>query len=407
MAFALRLLPRLSTRDGDYLETGYSLFYHVTESLLSGRGFCVDNWMGVKCALWPPVYPLFLAVATLGGRFGWTVVIAQALIGTGTAFISYLLAKHLFGERVGLIALLITSVYPYYVWHDASLQETSLFTFLTALSVLLLIETGLKRRAWLSALAGVCLALSLLTRASLAPFIVVALAWLLYTAGLRNTLPALIGFCLVVSPWIIRNEILFGRLVLTSQAGHFLWIANNPDTFSRYPSASIDESEGVAWDHLSKAEQENILALGEMEQSDRFKDMGVAYIREHPTETISNGLKKNLAGFSPVVNPSKGRMATIVNFASYFPVQMLGLVGLLMKRRRPETLLVLGLALSFMLLTGIFWAHTGHRSVLDVYFIVFASPVILSLWEMVKGSYGTKQRPEIETHVPEYDETLT
>jgi len=34
------------------------------------------------------------------------------------------------------------------------------------------------------------------------------------------------------------------------------------------------------------------------------------------------------------------------------------------------------LYLSFMVVTAVFWAHTSHRSYLDVYWIVFAAWVV-------------------------------
>ena len=45
-----------------------------------------------------------------------------------------------------------------------------------------------------------------------------------------------------------------GVITLTTQTSRFLWIAQNPATFSHYPDESIDRSEEEAWKSLSPDE---------------------------------------------------------------------------------------------------------------------------------------------------------
>jgi hypothetical protein len=69
-----------------------------------------------------------------------------------------------------VIAAFLTAIYPYYVVHDTALQETSLDTFLTALSVLLSMRVRESASILLAACAGLTLGTAVLTRANLAPF---------------------------------------------------------------------------------------------------------------------------------------------------------------------------------------------------------------------------------------------
>ena len=49
-------------------------------------------------------------------------------------------------------------------------------------------------------------------------------------------------------------------------------------------------------------------------------------------------------------------------------------------RRRPEVILIGMLFLAFISVTAVFWAHSSHRSYLDVYWIVFAASVVEKVW---------------------------
>jgi len=69
---------------------------------------------------------------------------------------------------------------------------------------------------------------------------------------------------------------------------------------------------------------------------------------------------------------------------SYVPVAGLGLVGMFLARRR-EAVLIGMLFLSFVCVTAVFWAHTSHRSYLDVYWMVFAASVIERSWTFWRG----------------------
>ena len=80
-----------------------------------------------------PLYPMFLAAVTLGHQAFLPVLLAESLIVGGTVLCTALITRELFGNTAAALA----AIYPYYVVHDTALQESSLFTFLTVLAVLL------------------------------------------------------------------------------------------------------------------------------------------------------------------------------------------------------------------------------------------------------------------------------
>src|SRR5207248_233766 len=104
-----------------------------------------------------PLYPAFLSAVTLGHQAFLSVVFWQSLIGAGTVLCTALIAREILGRSAAVLAAVITAVYPYYVVHDTALQETSLYTFVTALAVLLLLQVRRTGSMTIAACAGFAL----------------------------------------------------------------------------------------------------------------------------------------------------------------------------------------------------------------------------------------------------------
>jgi 4-amino-4-deoxy-L-arabinose transferase-like glycosyltransferase len=381
LAFGLRLGIRLAYGEAYFWRNSYSTYYTMALRFVQGDGLCVET-LGLKCAYWPPVYPLFLALTTFADGSYLPIVVAQAAFGAGTVLCSFLIGRLLFGERAGLIASLLTAFYPYYVMHDTALQETGLFTFLTAAAVaaLLWARAAGSGLGWL--LAGLFLGLAVLTRASLSPFLPLAVGWVALfgarPAGsrARATLVCLLPLSLLVGAWLLRTQVVVGEPLLSSQTGRFLWIGNNPETFSHYPTESIDLSELRAWGALTEQERREVLALApdEAAQSAWFARKGLAYLQARPVESALGGLRKLQAAFSWSLSPAREAPVQAVHGLAYVPLLVLAPAGLLLARRAWRCLcLVLALFVAFVGVSALFWAHTSHRSFLDLYLQVFAA----------------------------------
>ena len=385
IAFAARVAWRVQRGSADFWSSGYSFYYQMATSLSKGDGLQLAGQSAVRT----PIYPLFLALTTLSGNSYLWVVIPQAIIGVGTVFCAFLIGRLLFGNTAGVLASALTAIYPYYVAHDTALQDTSLFTFLTALTVFLLLNAGRSKstRAW--ALAGLSLGVSVLARPTLMPFALGALVWVWVVCGgtgrlrFHAVLTVLLPCCLVVGSWLARNASILGTPTLTSEVGIQLWAGNNPETFTHYPRESINLSAVTAASALTPAEQAQLAALagGEVGQDDWFLRRALEYMRAHPRETAHAAGRKLLAGFSWTLNPEKDSRAQIAYAISYVPIVILAVVGVsLTWRRWRELSLIYLLVLSFAAVAAVFFAHTSHRSFLDVYFIVFAAHAVQRLF---------------------------
>lgn len=384
LGFLARTGTRLWSGAADFAAGGYTLLFDLARSVAAGHGLTLD---GVTPTVFrPPLYPLFLAGVAFGGeslRDAFVpVLLAQALLGAGTVWCAALLALEMSGEAAAVIAAGITAFYPYYLIHDTALQDTSLFTLLTAIAVILL---GRARRSGsgLTALgAGLALGAGVLTRASLAPFAVAApvlLAWLgpgAWRTRSRAAALCLAAVALTVSPWLVRSWRLTGVPVLTTETGLSLWTGNNPLTFSHYPRESSDLSKAAALDAMTPAERRELDRSGDNEAAVDawFWRQGSSYICSHPVLAFTNGFRKVGAAFGWLPSPRRGFWTDLVYAVSYAPVMLLGICGMCLRRKRllDDSFILLGFV-CFVAVTALFFGHTSHRAYLDLYWIVFAA----------------------------------
>jgi len=308
----VRIAIRVAFGEAYFWTHSYGTYYQMAENVTAGKGFC----LATTCAWWPPLYPAFLALTTFAGKHYLLIVIPQALLGAGTALCACLIA---------------------------------------------------------------------LTRASTSPTVGVALLWTLvwgshgsFPRRLRSDALLLLAFLAIVAPWLVRTWRVTGAPVLSSQTGRALWIGNNPLTFSAYPARSIDISESNAWGAVSPADRAEVGRLEDHEvaRSDWFARRAFAYIRAYPLTVAGRAFRKIAAGFSWRLNPAQSTTAQIAYALSYVPIAVLGTIGMILARRNAGVILILLLFLAFSAVTAVFWAHTSHRSYLDVYWIVLAAAVV-------------------------------
>jgi 4-amino-4-deoxy-L-arabinose transferase-like glycosyltransferase len=393
-AFAIRVAVRLYFGSEDFWANGYSFFFDIAHNIAAGKGIAYFD--GVPETFRVPIYPIFLATVTFGHKVFLPIVLSQSLIGAATVLCAALLAREMFGSAAAIIAGTITAFYPYYVVHDTALQETSLYTFLTAFAVLLLLRVRQSGSGMMAGCAGLTLGMAVLTRANLAPFVFAPL-WLAVPAQCRTAprrqgiLAALICLAVLVltlSPWLVRSFRLEGTATLSTQTGFFLWIGNNPYTFSYYPYESMDRSQRAALEALTPQDRAQIGVLAErgVAAVDRgfFGQRALEYMREYPWRTFVGGLRKLGAAFGWLPSPRRGFWLNSVHALSYGPVMALGLWGMWAGRRNwREHLIFYALFVSFAAVSAVFFGHTSYRTYLDVYWIVFAAGILAAFAERV------------------------
>ena len=238
-------------RDGRYDD---SVWYDTTaRHLAAGDGYVFDPtvWKTATgdriypdeneltpTALWPPGYPMTLAVvykltgdSILAGR------LLNALFGALTAVLVYLIARKLFDHAAGVFAGLALAVLPGHALFTSVLLSETYFGFLLALLLALFVYFVFDRdkpdlRVVFA--LGVLTAFTGYVRGEFLAYGGFLALLLVFRFRLRAALPLIalaLGAVLVIAPWTIRNRIHFDQTIAgTTGAGRVMFQGHNERT---------------------------------------------------------------------------------------------------------------------------------------------------------------------------------
>jgi 4-amino-4-deoxy-L-arabinose transferase-like glycosyltransferase len=207
--------------------------------------------------------------------------IFQALLGTASVGLVFVIARRLFGVTTGLLAAGIVALFPNLVFYVATLQVETLFIFLFLLVVAIAVDAdwsaGQITRNRALAL-GIALGVCTLVRPFGIPLLAgLAIALWLGGRGWRcvaSTLGwVLLAFGLVVTPWVLRNVVRLHAATISTNMGDTLCIDRYVNSTGRF--RFVDEAGGCAPASLPEAERntENIR-------------IALRFVREHPGEEL-------------------------------------------------------------------------------------------------------------------------
>ena len=213
---------------------------NVARALLAGHGFGSPFLSNQPSAIMPPVYPLI--VAALFWIFGiHTVASMIAILSLNCIFSSltcipvFLIARRSFGPRVAQWAGWGWAFSPYGIYFSAE-WAWSTHLLLLCLCWLFYMAQNLECSSRLGLWTGFGLLAGFagLTEPSIlvvVPFLMALAAWRLAHEGKRWLLPGLVAslaLAAAISPWMVRNALVFHRIIpMRDSMGLEMYLSNN------------------------------------------------------------------------------------------------------------------------------------------------------------------------------------
>jgi 4-amino-4-deoxy-L-arabinose transferase-like glycosyltransferase len=348
----------------------------IAQNLVTGHGYAISA--GTPTAARPPGTPLAIALPYL--IFGRSLAAARiwfGILSAATCLIVALLATRAGGRILGIVAGLWLAAYPGHLYYAIHLLCEPVFGFFISLAALLTVAALDANRRELGVAAGLCWAGSILTRVEfLLIFLPAAIVvWQgrqrLGAEGTR--LAALIAAVAIVaaSPWPVRNAVVLGKPVLSTQRGFVWWGAHNDQTFANPRLAG-------GWVRLQDLiDADHPLSGSEITRDAQAFSYGVEAIRRNWRSMPYLTLMKEWRLLSPAY-PSENRIARwamTAGWACTLPFVAIGL-WLAMVRHTPDsrTWLVLSLPVSTTLLSAaVFYGLPRFRDAVSPAFMSFAA----------------------------------
>ena len=342
-------------------------YWELAGTILRGGPYEVMDWGNVPhFSLRTPGYPLFLAACRrLFGTNTLPPRLAQAALGAWCVWLLARLVKRaLPHHRPGLfwtaplIAAAIAAVDPFVVGNSAFLLSEALF-----LPLMLVAQWGLSElwrpegrkvpRRWSASgwalLTGLASGAAVLTRPSWLLYVpAVIVIWVVLDARdparkwptLRGAVIVALGFIVVMAPWWVRNQRIYGKFVPTA-----LWMgASLYDGLN--PSANGES-------HMEFLADPEFWPLDEESQDAALRASAIRFARDNPGRVVTLAAIKAGRFWSPWPNAelfrSKGLVliSALITLPQFFFLAM----GVWDRRRDLRSLMLLGFPLlyTFML----------------------------------------------------------
>jgi tetratricopeptide (TPR) repeat protein/4-amino-4-deoxy-L-arabinose transferase-like glycosyltransferase len=426
------------------------------------RRIAGGEWLGREVFYQAPLYPYMLGVVyAVAGRHLLLVRVLQAIIGSASCVLLGLAAARLFsrpvdtppgrselvqGRRAGLAAGLMLAVYAPAIFFDGLLQKSVLDVFFLCLALWLIattinaesaktaepgeIKKNRSRRvlrvprtlrlpswyAWLG--LGLTMGALALTRENALVFIVVILAWALFTnpesrvphPESRVTRAALFvtGLAIILLPVAARNVYVGGGFYLTTaQAGPNFYIGNNPHADGTYQSLRFGRGapEYERQDATELAERALGRSLTPGEVSSYWVDKAMDFITSRPgawltlmarklallwnaTEMLDTESQEAHAEYSLPLRV----LGVVGHFGILVPLAVLGAVVTWPMRRRIWILYAMTLAYAASVV--LFYVFARYRYPLVPLLIIFAAAGVVEAAALFTTERTTTERTE-------------
>ena len=352
-----------------------------------------------------PGYPLILALLFYFSENDPSVFSARLInvgFGTLTIFLVFCLARELFDLRVAMISALIVAIYPGAIGMSVFVLSEAPFAMLMLISLLCLSkslsalgfnsEKKSTNLAW-AILCGVACAIATLIRPSWLLFPLVVLILLLFwkvkstddrsdqkvSIWMRINLciAMLFAFCIIMSPWWIRNYNTVGHFVPTTlQSGVSLYDGMNPNA---------DGSSDMSFAPGKRAEFKSIMnekQIPEIEFEYEFNRYigteALNWAKNNPNRALQLAATKFQRMWSPFPNSDEFQSSLIRfgTFLSYTPLIVLAFFSLFFVRNFKSVLICLLPAFYFSAIHVVFVGSIRYREPAMLSIILLASAMI-------------------------------
>lgn len=272
LGITLRLIWAVATQASP--SSDGAAYLSLANSLINGSGYQISDTR----AYWPPGYPAFLAVWIYALPPSIAVPASQIALFVIGGLGVFRLTRKIAGNHAAASATFLFAVWPNLIALVATPEKEAVLLALLPW----IIHWSLSTSAGKIVLAGIGLGAAVLVQPSLQLLIPAIVVLLLVRNGIGSLPKAmllLIGAIVVISPWTIRNFVVFGEFKLVStNGGDNLYRANNKLATGGYTErGEIDLS-----------------SLGELEKDRKGKELATQWITQNPGDFALLAIEKQI-----------------------------------------------------------------------------------------------------------------
>jgi 4-amino-4-deoxy-L-arabinose transferase-like glycosyltransferase len=342
-----------------------------------------------------PVYPyLVAAVFRLFGNYTATSALIllglQCMMGAGTGVAISEIGMRSLGERVGTWAAWIWTVSPiFFRWPASWIWDFAASALLLTLTFVMTFAAGetARRGKWLAlgAIWGL-IALTNPALLTLLPFSFLHAAWSNRKAGrpwIRASIYALATFVVIISPWLVRNYVVFGRPVFLRDNYWFEFsLGNYHNSNGMGYSGKHPDNNPAIYNQVAK--------MGELGFIAYHKKEALEFVRQYPREFVELTLHRAWWFWDGTFLTYQGNEWW--SPWEFWPLSAIGWLGLLFvfTRRPPGWLLYAAALVVYPVPYYFAYPQAKYRHAIEPQLLLLGVYLVFIVWREIAGSRGAQ-----------------
>ena len=264
-------------------ERGFSLFYFENDSLKQQFN---KNFLPYPSAFMPPLYvfyilPIFYLNETESRNI--ILIISQIVLSLFVIYFMFKLTDLLFGFYTAITASLILLLIPEYTYITSVYNSVVIYHLLVLMLLYFAINVDFKKTLKGVVIFSILSCLLVYTRSEFFLFYIFVLSYLIYKKELRTALISLTIFIIVLSPWIIRNKIVFENFIpFTTSSGLNLYRGNNPVKIGNWGEEEF----------INEIRKHSDGRNFEIVYNSYYKEKAVSFISDNPEQVLIYSFQK-------------------------------------------------------------------------------------------------------------------
>ena len=208
----------------------YNLVNHKTLSFEKLDNLLIPN------LLMPPLYSYYLYIFSFFNleikNFILLILFSQILLASISVGIFYKINKLFFSQKISFYSSLFFSLFPIYLYACSQISSVSLTIFLALFFYYYFFKLSNNNRFIHIFLFAVIGGLLILLRREFILIFILSIFYLFFyfKISLKNILLAFLITLITISPYMIRNYLIFEKIIIHSSFGFNLWKGNNPNS---------------------------------------------------------------------------------------------------------------------------------------------------------------------------------
>jgi 4-amino-4-deoxy-L-arabinose transferase-like glycosyltransferase len=346
----------------------------------------MDGYEGV---FRPPGYSMFIYLLFHIHKSPEVVYISNLLLGGLLLFLIYKLGDMIFNNGVAKISLVIGTIYLPLILHTRQFVRLNLLTpiLITILLILINIHRSNRHYYKLLILSGFLLGYTMLIRGFVLMFSLILIICLYFSLKkfskyIKSVLIIIFMIVVVMSPWVIRNYIMYGCFIPVSSNSAFAFLGSNNEAVIEYPEL-----------HGKNIEIKYLKRMGYFTKTEGVcEEIGLAY--KTTFKFLSSNIDKipyliyyKFTRFWDLYPEFDRRYERIFYSINFIPVLLFALYGMYLSaiKRIPQIWVFFCLIMALQISVLIYFGIPRLRNPIEPLLVLFAGYGIQDIYYRLKG----------------------